>query len=48
MAVLANLAPRKLRGMESKGMILYGQNEVDGVERWDIVTTDAPDGNVIQ
>ena len=47
-AVLANLAPRKLRGMESKGMILYGQNEVDGVERWDIVTTDAPDGNVIQ
>ncbi len=42
--VVANLKPRKLRGLESKGMLLFGENG----ERWDIVTTDAPDGNKVQ
>ncbi len=41
--VVANLKPRKLRGMESKGMILFADNG----ERVEIVTTDAPDGEVV-
>ena len=38
--VVANLKPRMLRGLESKGMLLFGENG----KRWDIVTTTAPDG----
>ena len=38
--VVANLKPRMLRGLESKGMLLFGENG----DRWDIVTTTAPDG----
>ena len=42
-AVVANLKPRKLRGLESKGMILYADNG----EKLELVETDAPDGEVI-
>ena len=42
-AVLANLKPRKLRGLESKGMILFADNG----EKLELVETDAPDGEVI-
>lgn len=42
-AVVANLKPRKLRGLESKGMILYADNG----EKPELVETDAPDGEVI-
>lgn len=38
--VVANLKPIKLRGEESKGMILFADNG----ERLEFVTTDAPDG----
>ena len=38
--VVANLKSRMLRGLESKGMLLFGENG----DRWDIVTTTAPDG----
>ena len=38
--VVANLKSRMLRGLESKGMLLFGENG----DRWDIVTTEAPDG----
>ena len=41
--VVANLQPRMLRGLESKGMLLFGENG----ERWDIVTTTAPDGEKV-
>ena len=41
--VVANLAPRQLRGMESKGMLLFADNG----ERCEIVTTVAPDGEVV-
>ncbi len=41
--VVANLKPRKLRGEQSKGMLLFAENG----ERWDIVTTVAPDGNKV-
>lgn len=41
--VVANLKPRQLRGMESKGMILFADNG----ERVEIVTTSAPDGEVV-
>ena len=41
--VVANLKPRQLRGMESKGMILFADNG----ERVEIVSTDAPDGEVV-
>lgn len=46
--VVANLAPRKLRGLESKGMILFADNEVDGKVRYEFVTTDAADGNSVE
>lgn len=45
--VVANLKPRKLRGMESKGMILFADNEVDGKETFEFVTTKAEDGNPV-
>lgn len=41
--VVANLKPRQLRGMESKGMLLFADNG----ERCEIVTTTAPDGEVV-
>ena len=41
--IVANLKPRQLRGMESKGMILFADNG----ERVEIVSTDAPDGEVV-
>ncbi len=41
--VVANLKPRNLRGMESKGMILFADNG----ERLEIVETAAPDGEVV-
>ncbi len=46
--VVANLKPRKLRGLESKGMILYADNEVDGKERYEFVETIAADGNPVE
>ena len=42
-AVVANLKPRKLRGLESKGMILFADNG----KKLELVETDAPDGEVI-
>ena len=41
--VVANLKPRQLRGMESKGMLLFAENG----KRCKIVTTCAPDGEVV-
>ena len=41
--VVANLKPRQLRGMESKGMLLFAENG----KRCEIVTTTAPDGEVV-
>lgn len=41
--VVANLKPRKLRGLESKGMILFAENG----ERLELVTTVAEDGNEV-
>ena len=41
--VVANLKPRQLRGMESKGMLLFADNG----KRCEIVTTIAPDGEVV-
>ena len=42
--VVANLKPRALRGLESKGMILFADNG----EKLEIVSTDAPDGESVQ
>lgn len=42
--VVANLKPIKLRGEESKGMILFADNE----DRLEFVTTDAPSGNSVR
>ena len=41
--VVANLKPRQLRGMESKGMLLFADNG----DRCEIVTTSAPDGETV-
>lgn len=46
--VVANLKPRKLRGLESKGMILFADNEVDGKTRYEFVSTVAADGNPVE
>lgn len=45
--IVANLKPRKLRGMESKGMLLFADNVVDGKTRYEFVTTVAEDGNPV-
>ena len=45
--VVANLAPRKLRGIESKGMLLFADNVVDGKERVEFVSSIADDGNPV-
>lgn len=45
--VVANLAPRKLRGLNSKGMLLFADDEVDGKTRTQFVTTIAKDGNAV-
>lgn len=45
--VVANLKPRKLRGLESKGMILFADNVVDGKERVEFVSSIADDGNPV-
>jgi methionyl-tRNA synthetase len=45
--VVANLAPRMLRGMESNGMLLFADNTVDGKETFEFVTTVAEDGNAV-
>ena len=42
--VAANLKPIKLRGQESRGMILFADNG----ERLEFVTTDAPDGSRVK
>lgn len=41
--VVANLKPRNIRGMESKGMIMFAENG----KRCEIVTTTAPDGEAV-
>ena len=46
--VVANLKPRKLRGLESKGMILFADNEVEGKTRYEFVETIAADGNPVE
>lgn len=45
--VVANLKPRKLRGLESKGMLLFADNEIDGRETLEFITTAAEDGNSV-
>lgn len=45
--VVANLKPRKLRGLESKGMIMFADNTVDGKATMEFVGTDAEDGNPV-
>lgn len=45
--VVANLAPIKLRGVKSNGMLLFADNEVDGKVRYELVTTIAKDGNPV-
>lgn len=45
--VVANLKPRKLRGLESKGMIIFADNMVDGKETLEFVTTKAENGNSV-
>lgn len=41
--VVANLKPRKLRGLESNGMLMFA---TEG-DKYKVVTTDAEDGNIV-
>jgi methionyl-tRNA synthetase len=45
--VVANLKPRNLRGLESRGMIMFADNLLDGKERYEFVSTIAQDGNPV-
>ena len=45
--VVANLAPRKLRGLESKGMLLFADDTLNGKDGLAFVTTKADDGNPV-
>ncbi|MEG0156108.1 MAG: methionine--tRNA ligase [Anaerovoracaceae bacterium] len=45
--VVANLAPRKIRGLASNGMLLFADNVVEDKERFEFVTTVAEDGNAV-
>lgn len=45
--VVANLKPRKLRGLESKGMIMFADDVVDGKPALKFVTPEAEDGNPV-
>ncbi len=45
--VVANLKPRKLRGLESKGMILFADSKEDGKDVLKFVTTDSENGNTV-
>jgi methionyl-tRNA synthetase len=45
--VVANLKPRKLRGLESKGMIMFADDVVDGKPVLRFVTPEAEDGNPV-
>jgi methionyl-tRNA synthetase len=45
--IVANLKPRNLRGLESKGMLMFADNLVDGEERFEFVSTIAEDGNPV-
>ena len=42
--VVANLAPRKMRGIESHGMLLAASSESDGERSLVILTTEKPIG----
>ncbi len=46
-SLVANLAPRKLRGIESKGMILMAE-DADGTLRFVMPKGDAPNGSTIR
>ena len=45
--VVANLKPRKLRGLESNGMIMFADDEKDGKETLAFVSPEAEDGNPV-
>lgn len=45
--VVANLEPRNIRGLESRGMILFADNQIDGEDTLEFVTTKAKDGNTV-
>lgn len=45
--VVANLKPRKLRGLESKGMIMFADAVKEGKETLAFVSSDAEDGNAV-
>ena len=45
--VVANLKPRKLRGLESNGMILFADDVKDGKETLAFVSPEAEDGNPV-
>ena len=45
--VVANLKPRKLRGLESNGMIMFADDMKDGKETLAFVSPEAEDGNPV-
>ena len=45
--VVANLKPRKLRGLESNGMIMFADDVKDGRETLAFVSPEAEDGNTV-
>ena len=44
---VTNLKPRKIRGLESNGMLLSATKEVDGKQVIELVTTNMPAGSIV-
>ena len=44
---VTNLKPRKIRGLESNGMLLSAVKEVDGKETLELLTSDMEKGSIV-
>ena len=45
--VVTNLKPRKMRGLESAGMLICAEREIDGKEELELLTTKLPKGSIV-
>ncbi len=45
--VVTNLKPKKMRGLESAGMLICAEREIDGKEELELLTTKLPKGSIV-
>ena len=44
---VTNLKPRKMRGLESNGMLICATKQIDGKEELELLTTKLPKGSIV-